>query len=217
MSRRFVVFLVVFTVVAAVFFGPFLVRNRFLVANTPVPPPGTSVTPVVLEPGSRACAEQVTFDERGDLVQLVPLQEGRPGPPLALTLDAPGYRARATVPGGYRGNAPVRVRIDPPAKAVIGTLCVRNSGRATTQLVGTNEFRTGGRSAVKLDGQPIPTDFALAFYESEPGRVALILPRIVQRAAQNHGALVGPWLVWPLLIAFVIGIPLLCARAIAED
>ncbi len=72
---------------------PYLTREREDVSGVPVPPPFFAQERVELDPGSEACLSDVAFDTDSEIVELTALAGSRrPGPPLAVVAEAPGYR-----------------------------------------------------------------------------------------------------------------------------
>ncbi len=90
--------------------------------------PGPST--LMLAPHARACMSSVTIEPisrtaRFDVTPAVATASG--GPPIELVLSGPGYRDSAMEAGGYSTGG--YVHIDPPHKALIGSVCWVNRGR----------------------------------------------------------------------------------------
>src|SRR3954451_4114869 len=112
-------------VVALVLWLPWATKERVVVAATPVPPPLFGITPAPLKGGSTACMQQVTFSPETQIVEIGVTTGGKPGPPLAITASAHGYRASARIGAGYQDDPAVRFPLRAPSGAVIGQLCIR--------------------------------------------------------------------------------------------
>jgi hypothetical protein len=200
--------------VALAFFAPFLLKERDLVASTPSPRPMFTVTFIELAGGERLCADDVTIPAAARRLRLQVRTFGRPGPPLDIALDAPGYRERVTTRSGYADTETLSIPIRPPAKDRLGAVCVAPSERIA--LTGTEEARTLSRPRGRVDGTAIATDAYLAFDE---GRRASALSRaaaIIDRMDAFRPGIVGPWVLWPLLALVVLGIPTGTVLALAR-
>ncbi|WP_157591796.1 hypothetical protein [Solirubrobacter soli] len=208
MSRRpITVAAAVVCLVAAAFFVPFLLRDHDLVASTPSPRPLFNVTPLALPANQPLCISRVTIPPDARQVRFTAITGGAPGPELAVTLAAPGYSARATVPAGYADATTVAPRITPPPDARLGTVCIARRGNTPVSLTATAETRTQSRPEGRIDGAPVDADAYLAFYEGATGTPLAHLGDIVDRASAFRPGIVGPWLLWPLLALAVLGVP----------
>ena len=213
--------LAAFAVIAAILWIPWATQERVVTESTPVPPPLFSVTPAPLKPRSTACQTTVTFSPETQIAEIGVTTGGKPGPPLAITATAPGYRARTSLPGGYRDDPSARFTLTTPKHAVIGSLCFRNVGRTTVSLNGTNEFRTMGRPTLTIDGAVQPEDAKLIFYRKVRssylsrvgdifGHAAIFTPAFFSRAVLIVLALLG-------LIGIPVAITYALWAAVRED
>jgi hypothetical protein len=190
-------------------FVPYLTRERQNVAGVPVPSPFLAQAPVEIDPGSVACLSEVAFDTDAEFVELTALPARRPRPPLEVTARGRGYREDAVVPGGRDPLTAVFARIDPPARSVIGTLCIRNRGERRIDLLGTTDARTAvGRPITRIDGAEIAPDISVRLLSAEQGSVLDRLGQLVDRAAAFKPGLLGaPVFLWLVLLLVAIGIP----------
>jgi hypothetical protein len=198
-SRRIAIFAGVALLVALLLFRgvPYLTQKREVIASTPTPNAITAVSPIGLKPRSQICTNQVSFGPDSQVARFVtadPIQAK--GPPLEITASAPGYRARAQVPGGYPGSGPVEVRLAPPKRSLIGEFCIRNAGRAQVVLAGTQEGRTVGRSVATVDGVLSSAQLSLTLRH---GRNASVLARL--GSLFDHDAALNP--MTPALVALL--------------
>lgn len=212
MSRPRVVVLLttaLFLLAAAVLFAGPLTRERTPVASTGTPPPFGVRSPILVRPGQELCAEDVLLSSRAAVAELV-LDQGRtPAPPLSLTVRSGDRRsAPVAVPGGGTGVFPLRAPFTAPSTDERGSVCLRNDGRVAAQFVGTEEFRTMTGLRTTVDGQPVPPDVALNFYEGSTVSVMSFLPRIIDYMTAFRGFLGAAWILWPLLVLVVAGVPL---------
>jgi hypothetical protein len=92
---------------------------------------------------------------------------------------------------------------------VIGTLCIRNRGKRSITLLGTNDARTSvGRSITRIDGAEIAPDITVRLFSGDNGSVLERLGQLVDRAAAFKPGLFGlPVLLWIVLVLAAIGIP----------
>jgi hypothetical protein len=217
MDRRAIgAMLTLIAVAAAVLWIPWATKDRVVLASTPVPPPIFSITPAPVKGGSLACMQQVTFDPHTQIAEIGLTTGGRPGPPLEITAEAPGYRARARIPAGYRNNPSIHFDLTPPGRSVLGQLCIRNAGRQTVSLDSTNEFRTPGRPALVIDGAEQTMDPKLIFYARGQRSYLERAGDILRHAAVfTPGFLPGAVLGLLALLA-LLGIPAAIVAALAS-
>jgi hypothetical protein len=208
MSKPVVITVAVISAVAAVLFGRFLLADRDLVASTPSPRPVFKITLIDVPPGEPLCIRNVTIPKDARQIRFQVGTFGRPGPGLDVSLTAPGYSGRVEVPAGYADSALVVEPMRPPRTDVFGQVCVRHDGADKIALVGSTEERTRSRPADTVAGRPVDPDAYLAFYEGRHGSALGRTPAIIDRASAFRPGIVGPWLLWPLLVLTVVGVPL---------
>lgn len=205
--------------VAVALFAPFLLRDRDLVASTPSPRPLFYVTFIEVPAGGRLCASDVTIPREARQLRFQVRTFGRPGPPLRVSLRAPGYGAQADVAGGYADLATLAAPFSPPARDRLGSVCIQQRGRQEIALTGTTETRTLSRPRGSVNGAPVAADAYLAFYEGREASALSLVGAMIDRAAAFRPTGVGPWLLWPLLVVTIVGIPagvILAVRAAAR-
>jgi hypothetical protein len=207
MSRYVAAPAAVVCLVAAALFAPFLLRDRDLVAATPSPRPLFEVTPLELQPSRPLCLTDVTIPPDARQVRFQVITGGRPGPALAVTLRAPGYAQSLSVPAGYADETTVTPALTPPPAARLGEVCITSRGTAPVSLTATREARTQSRPVDRIDGAPVDGDTYLAFYAGATGSPLSQAGAIVGRMGAFRPGIVGPWLLWPLLVLVVVGAP----------
>jgi len=189
--------LMVVVVVGAVlaWYRPFLVRSRAVIAGVPAPGALFNVTDFRVPKGGRACMNSVTVTPQSRLAAFV-LRPGeitsQGGPPLEVTLGAPGYTSSATVPGGYPGGG-VQLPITPPTRALVATICFANRGSGAVLLAGTDEPRTISRPKVKIDGRWVAGDIALTFYDVGDQSLTARLGALFSHASNLTDGFVPEW------------------------
>jgi hypothetical protein len=201
--------------VAAALFAPFLLRDRELVASTPSPRPLFDVTFVSVPSDGRLCAADVTIPSDARQLRFQVRTYGRPGPPLSVSLQAPGYGAEAEIAAGYPDLATLAAPIRPPATDRLGSVCIQQRGGDEIALTGTTEARTLSRPRGSVNGEPVSADAYLAFYEDREASALARVPAIIDRATAFRPAFVGHWLLWPLLVLTVVGVPVGILLAVA--
>ena len=194
-------------VIAAALFAPFVVRERELVAATPSPRPLFDVTFIEVPAGGRLCASDVTIPREARRLRFQVRTFGRPGPPLRVSLRAPGYAAVTEVAAGYPDLATLAAPVRPPARERLGSVCIEQRGDEEIAFTGTIETRTVSRPRGTVNGKPIVADAYLAFYEDREASALSRLGAIIDRAAAFRPGIVGGWLLWPLLVLVVVGVP----------
>lgn len=195
-------------VLALIVWGiPWLTRDRPDVTSTPTPPPFSTVTPISLAPGQRACSSKVAFSpDTRSLVVLAAKQEG-PTPPLRITARAPGYHAGATVPGGYEGLTSLAATVPGPQRSVLGEVCVENTGRRTVQLQGTTEGRIQNRAVTSVDGEPIEAKLSLILTEGANRSLADRPGEVLDRIAAFKPPFVGRVSLAIFALLVLVGVP----------
>jgi hypothetical protein len=186
---------------------PWLTRDRADVTSTPTPPAFSAVTPIELEPGARACESQVAFSPKTrSLVVLAAKQDG-PTPSLRIAARAPGYRAGATIPGGYESLASLTASVAPPAGSVLGEVCVENTGRRTAIIQGTTEGRIQNRAVTTVDGEPIEAKMSLILTEGVNRSLADRPGEILDRIAAFKPPFVGSVSLAIFALLVLVGVP----------
>lgn len=207
MSRWVVLPALVTCALATVLFGRFLTKDRELVAAVPSPRPVFNISLLEVPPGEELCVSDVTIPDDARELRVQVGTFGRRGPELDVTLRARGYRERLTVPAGYPDSSVITAAMDPPATASLGDVCVTHRGTARIALVGTEEERTLSRPESEVGGKVAEADTYLAFYERGSASALDRAGEIVDRMSAFRPAIVGPWLLWPLLALVVLGVP----------
>jgi hypothetical protein len=207
---------------ALAFYRPCLGRDREAFAEVPSPPALFGASAFTVPPHGSACMSQVTVTPDSALVSfgLRPVPGRAVGPPVDLTLTAPGYHAVVHVPGGYPGGA-ATLPVAAPRRPVIATACFTNRGRAPVLLTGTIEPRTISRSRLVLDGQEVFGDISIGFLQARPTPLIDRLGQVFGRASNLTDGLIPAWLVWVIAILVAFGVPagIVAAfwTALAED
>jgi hypothetical protein len=211
MSRRIAAgaVLAVFAVGAIAYFVPSLTLKRVVVTSTPSLD-GLTLRAAVNVPRHRtACIRPVPLDPGARFVHMLVSVKGGRTWPLDLTLRGGDFVAHGRF-AGYPPNTqtPVVARLDrAPSQAQRGELCVRNTGRRTVSLVGTNEPALVSLPTTYLGGTPVvDVDPAIAFTTGQERSIVQRRTTIVDHTAAFTGVMPA-WLIWPLALLFVLGLP----------
>jgi hypothetical protein len=213
--------LVVLLVVAAGRMAPWLTEQRQITSSVPVPPPLFTISPVRIEPGRQACTDQVALDRRSGVaaIRIAPPASGIPR--LDFTARAGTWRARSVFRGGLGPHGDMlEASFSAPPGPRVATVCVRNAGARTAALVGTEEPRTATDSTTTIDRVTQP-DLSMTIYE--PGTKSLLAgaPQVLDRAALYKAGFLRGWMLVPLVLLVVVGVPLgvlwALGRALRDD
>ena len=210
----------VYCAAAAALFIPWATEEREVVESTPAHTPLYQRVEVPVAPGKEVCVEPVTIPRRADRLRFGVLTGARPGPELAVTATAPGYRAEARIPAGYVDALTLDADIAPPKRDVRGAVCFRNAGERSAGLVGTTDARILARADPTVDGQRLPTtEVSLQVMRRERASLASRTGELFDHAANVAPGFAGRWLFALLALVVVLGVPLgaLAAAAQPED
>lgn len=193
-------------------------EDRPFTASVPQPPPLDATALVSLGAGQTACLTGVTVLPRSEVGTLRIGTGGRPPVPLGWRLRGPGYEAAGRIAPTWTDNVPLTFGVRPPARSLHADFCVRNEGRRGIDLYGaTGEPHTV--SVTEVDGRRVEPNFQLAFAERAPHSVATRIGEIARSVSAFRP--VAPWMLWPLGLLVVAGLPALLAwalwRAAGED
>jgi hypothetical protein len=208
--------------VAAVAIGrPYLTKQRDYRASVPQPPSVIAVQLVRMKPGQAVCVHDAVMDTHSERVLFQVDTYGKPTVPLRVTLAGDHYRASVNVPASaYKDKGILNLPAPAPDRDTFVTACVKNAGRRSVALDAATSAEPGPVSAT-LDGEAVPVNPWLAFYEAKPTSIAHRLPTIVARMGIFRPPFIGGWLLWPLGVLFVLGVPAAVlaayARALDDD
>jgi hypothetical protein len=160
-----------------------------------------------LAAGDTVCRREIDTPVAFTRVRLVVRPLGGAGPPLTVSVRRRGARvATGQVRGGYAAG-PVETRMGTQPAGGPVDVCVRAAGAAPIVLLGSTA--TGAREVYDpLRGAA----FAVVLLRSGPVSTLAQVPEMVERAALFKP--VGPPLLWILLGAVVLGLPLLLLGAL---
>ena len=168
--------------------------------------------------GQQACIRPVFFSSETQVARLRVLAPRAPVPALQITATAPGYRSGARVSRyDVGGDTLVTANLKDPGQVRVGQLCVKNVGRHQMSLVGTNEARSQVVADTVLDGQPIVgTDVELTLLHRGTTDYVASVGDVLRHASTLAATWTPTWLLWPLLILLVIGVPAGAVFALAR-
>jgi hypothetical protein len=198
-----------------------LTEQRTFVASVPQPPPLDETALVAVRGGESVCVREIAITPRSEVAQFRVGTRGRPAVPLTVVASGPGgYRSRTAVAPRWKDNDLVGVRVAPPPRALHGAFCVRNDGRRAIDVYAAND-RSRTVVSTQVDGRDVDPNVQLTFLEAEASTIAARAGEVADELEAFRPAVVGPWLVWPLAVLVVAGIPLGLVwalwRAVGED
>lgn len=200
---------------------PWLTKSRPDRTSTPTPPPFSAITPILLEPGQRACENLVALSTDTRQITVLSAKFSGTGPRLRVEVTAPGWQATGRIAGGYEGLQPLTASIPAPPRNAIGGVCVTNAGAKAVELQGTTEGRIQNRSATSVDDTVIPQKMTLLLSAQRDRSIADRPGEILARIAAFKPPIVGSVSLTILLIVVLLAVPagVLYAiwRGIAQD
>jgi hypothetical protein len=199
--------LAVLVVGAAVWWIPYLTRERDYAAAVAQPLPISQTAFVVLGASQQACFGPVALTTDSGQARFQVGTYFRPGPPMAVTVTGPGYAQRASVPEGFADNTAFRVPVRSPPKDLLVDVCIANRGDRRVALHAAAD-RTKIPYVTRVDGRAQAANPDFAFYAAERSSIVDHLPRIMRRISLFKFGFIGPWLMWPLLLVVALGVPL---------
>lgn len=196
---------------------PFVTRKRDQPAAVPSPNALMRVSLDEVPPGRAVCMADIAAEQHSEVARMQVGTFGKTGPPLQLTVTGQGgYRATAREPGGYPDNLTHQFRITPPPRAQLVRVCLRNGGTERIVLYSAADSARS-RARVTVGGAPERATPELAFYEARRRSIAERVPLTVDRMATFRGPLSHTWIVWLVLAAFVVVLPLGIGVALSRD
>jgi hypothetical protein len=213
-----VVCLAVVALGAARWIAPPLTRERDVVAATPSLTGLFSVIDLPLRSDQRACVSPVAFDRSTRRARFLISSTSRGGSSLAVEARGAGWIGRGAVASYVpkRTVAAEAVLSPPPPRSLDGSLCILNEGPGTVNLVSTGELRSLVLAETRVDGRlKADQDLALTLLEERPASMLSRMGAVLGHASDFTGGFVPMWLLWPLTVLFVVGVPCGIAAALA--
>jgi hypothetical protein len=201
----YVLLLVLF---AALIARPYLRTQHDTPAEVPSPTPLVATSLDVMQPGQRLCMTDVAISRQSRQVRFRAGSYGKPGPPLRVTVRAPGYTSAAAVRGGWEDNVVQALPLRAPPRDQLVTVCIRNTGHRKIALYAADDS-AHSRVNVFLDGQRIGPTPELSFWEGRARSIAQNADVTAQRIATFRGIFDHTWIVWTLAVLFALGLPVL--------
>jgi hypothetical protein len=217
-ARLLVLFFGVLLVVAVFGYGRYLTRDHDVITSTPSAYTG-GIQPVPVAPHGSACVDQILFDTDTEVARFgATTPKGKPGPPLVIDAtgqEPGGYSSRSFIAGGWTGTRLLDARLERPAHATLGTLCVTNRSGQQLTLLGRNDDRTRSRPLLHVDGQTNPDlELPVTLLEAERSSFLSRAGDIFAHAQALQP--LGTWWWWLLAILLIVAVPAALALAIRE-
>jgi hypothetical protein len=169
----------------------------------------------VLPTGAEVCQTPIELQADSDAVSFPVGTDRRAGSPLTVTVrDLHGHvLARHAVRGGYADGAVQTAAFPRVREGRSISVCIRNDGPRTAYPLGEDAVVDSG---TVQGGHRSTIDVALGFLRRHPRSVLSQVPSMFRRAALFRFDWLGAWTIWALAIAVVLGVPTLCACALAR-
>ena len=165
----------------------------------------------VLAPGASVCQTPIDVQEDSDAVSVPVGTSGRPGAPL--TISVTGLRGRLMAQGrvraGYPDGSVQTARFSRIRSGGTVSLCLRNDGREPVYPLGEDVVLDSGTVQA---GRKSTMDISLTFLRPHRRSVLDLVPSMFRHAAVFRFGWVG----WVLAVLAVLGVPILCAYALAR-
>lgn len=185
---------------------PYLTAQHDTPAEVASPPPLAVTALDVLKGGQQLCTDEVAMSRQSEQVRFRVGNYGKPGPPLLVTVRAPGYASSGRIRAGWADNVVQVVPLRRPARDQHATLCIRNAGRRQVAVYAA----TGNAPARASAGAPPE----ISFYERRPQSIADNADLTPARIATFRGIFSETWIVWTLAVLFALGVPVLMGAAL---
>lgn len=168
-----------------------------------------------LAPGEEVCQTPFPLQARAAGVRFEAGANGGPGMPLEVTVRSDDGRTLAVrrTPGGYAEHAPRTVRFAPIDAGRVISVCVRNRGPGEGHVYGDPQVEGTG---TVVGGDESDVDISLRFLHERPRSALSLVPTMFRRASLFRFGWVGAWTFWTLAALIAVGVPLLCAFALAR-
>lgn len=198
----FLAVLVAFTVVAVV---PYFTKKRDYPAAITSPMPLVTTAIDVVKPGQRLCTSGITIEQHSDVARFEIGTYSKPGPPVDVTIDGPGYSLRRRIAGGYADNLVHQLPVTPAAHPLLARICFRNAGRTKMTLYAADDVARS-RAGVTIDGHTLIATPAIGFWEARPVSIWNRLAVTVKRMTFFRGPLGYTALIWVVLVLTALGL-----------
>ena len=192
---------------------PYLRAQHDTPTETPSPQPISSTALDVVPGGQRLCMAGVAMTKQSQRMRFTIGTYHKPGPPLVVSVKAPGYAITTRVRAGWPDNLTHNIAVPTPKRDQAVTVCIRNAGRRDIALYAAGDAAQS-RVAVSLQGKPVGPTPSLAFFESHTQSIADNASLTAQRITVFRGFLGHTWVVWTLAVLFAIGMPILMGIAL---
>ncbi len=159
---------------------PWLTRDGGVRVATPVPPQGFGLSTVALQRDKPVCIQDVLLPPATQVISLggsVPT--GKPGPPVDVTITAPGYRHTATIARGWPQG--LHVTIPSPPRDVLASICLASRSKIPAVLNANAGMVV--RAYMTVDGKRGGPVVAVDLLRSEPASRLSRLGTMLDRAA----------------------------------
>jgi hypothetical protein len=195
---------------------PLLTAQRGVIASSPGVEPLFSRDDVKLIAGQRLCVAPVVLTPQTARIRMKVVAERGPARGLRLRATARNYQVERPVltvqPGALQ---PIAADIRAPGQTLTGRVCLLNGGPRPISVLGTNEVPSLTNAQTTVNGRPVEgQDITLLLLEARPRSLVSRLPTVFDRASQMTGGLMPVWLLWPVLLLMLFGVPAAACAAL---
>lgn len=186
---------------------PWFTGAREIRSSTPAPPPQSikTATAVTATPAAPVCLTNVPMDRGDQVLSMITGLHQRGAPAIDLSLDAPGYRERVTVPAGsYGALTTLEVPIAPVPHPLVATVCARPRTGAVAFNANADAY-THPRPVTTVGGRAVAPSAALTFFRSGRASYSSQLSRIADQANIVAAPAIPSWLLLVVLLVAVLG------------
>jgi hypothetical protein len=193
--------LLTFVIAIAAFFvfgaRPWATKKHDFPAAISSPAPLRTIGLAEVPGRGQVCMRDVTIDPRAAFARFRVGTYGKPGVPLDVTIAGDGYRASASIPGGWADNIVQQIRVSPPSEAKVVRVCITNKAANKIAFYATQDQEVA-RTAATVNGKPIGVTPQFGFWEKAPRAIDSHVSLTVDRIALLRGPLGHPWMVWTI-------------------
>jgi hypothetical protein len=194
-----------------------LTTKRDVITSSPGVGPLFGRADIALARGKRLCVSPVFLTSQTAHANIVVSSPTHRVVGLWIEASAPGYRSSIgpiSAPAG--GYVPITAVFAPPTGTRTGRVCFVNGSRTAVGFLGTDEPQSLTAATTTIDGRPVEgRDTVLLLLEARPRSVGSRLGVIFHRASGLTGGVVPNWLLWPVMVAMLLVVPVAVLAAFA--
>jgi hypothetical protein len=207
-------------VAAVVVVRPFVARERDQPAEVPSPASLVQTDTVPLAPRRPACFDNAVAEHHSEVVRFKISSPSGPAPAMRVSIDGPGYSAKAEIAAGLLDTQMAQAFIPAPPYDVPVRVCIRNLGTRPIALFASDD-RTRSRSIATIGDESTGKSIWFTFVEPQARAITERIPDTIARMTVFRPHWVTTWLLWIIAVLFIVGSPIAVVwayvRALGED